>query len=205
MEVRPIKALTGESEFNEVFFDNASTPADNIVGEVDEGWSVASTLLGLEHGDEAAIIPINLRAEFDRLLAMAQQRGVTKDPVIRQRIADTYIRCEIMRFIGLRILTGVISGGALGPEASVSKLYWSEYHQRATQVAIDVLGADALIVQGRGPLRAYRTDDPGAPNTSGSWLGAFYNSVAGTIMAGTSEVQRNILGQAVLGLPREPR
>jgi hypothetical protein len=204
IEVRPIKAMSGESEFNEVFFDGATTPVDNIIGEVDQGWAVASTLLGLERGDEAAIIPINLRAELERLMAMARERGRTEDPIVRQRVADVYIRCEIMRYIGLRILTGVINGGSLGPESSISKLYWSEYHKRATKLAVDVLGSDALVIEGRGPLRAYRTDDPGAPNSSGSWLGAFYNSVAGTIMAGTSEVQRNILGQSVLGLPREP-
>src|SRR5204862_5930208 len=92
-----------------------------------------------------------------------------------------------------------------GPEASISKLYWSEYHRIVTELALDVLGADGLVPHGRGPLRAYRTDDPGAPNTTGSWVGAFYNAVAGTIYAGTSEVQRNILGESVLGLPREPR
>jgi hypothetical protein len=103
----------------------------------------------------------------------------------------------------LRILTGVLSGdGVLGPEASIAKLYWSEYHGLATELALDVLGAEAMIVDGRGPLRSYRTDDPGASNTSGSWLGTFYNATAGTIYAGTSEIQRNIVGEQVLGLPR---
>jgi hypothetical protein len=125
--------------------------------------------------------------------------------VVRNRLADAYVRCEVMRFLGLRILTGVLRDGKLGPEASVSKLYWSEYHQRVTRLALDILGADVMAIEGRLPLRAYRTDDPGAPNTTGSWVGAAYNAVAGTIYAGTSEVQRNILGEAVLGLPREPR
>lgn len=110
-----------------------------------------------------------------------------------------------MRFLGLRILSGVLRQGSLGPEASISKLYWSEYHRRVTNLALDVLGADALQIEGRLPLRAFRTDDPGAPNTSGSWVGSFYNATAGTIYAGTSEVQRNILAETVLGLPREPR
>jgi alkylation response protein AidB-like acyl-CoA dehydrogenase len=125
--------------------------------------------------------------------------------VRRQQLADLHVRCEIMRFLGLRTLTSVLTSGSLGPEASISKLYWSEYHQRATGVALDVLGADALALEGRGPLRAYRTDDPGAPNTTGSWIGTFYNAVAGTIYAGTSEVQRSILAESVLGLPREPK
>jgi alkylation response protein AidB-like acyl-CoA dehydrogenase len=203
VDVRPIRALSGESEFNEVFFDAATTPADYVVGEVDRGWAVATTLLGLERGEEAATNPILFRAELDRLVAMAQRRGHAADPIVRQRLADAFIRCEIMRFLGMRILTGVLrGGGTLGPEASISKLYWSEYHRRTTELALDVLGAGALVVDGRGPLRAYRTDDPGAPNTSGSWLGAFYNATAGTIYAGTSEVQRNIVGEHVLGLPR---
>lgn len=205
VEVRPITAMSGESEFNEVFFSAATTPADHVVGDVDAGWAVASTLLGLERGEEAATNPILFRAELDRLLAMAGERGRTDDPVIRDRLADLHARCEVMRYMGLRILTGVLSTGALGPEASISKLYWSEYHQRATRLALDVLGADALAVEGRGPLRSYRTDDPGAANTSGSWIGTAYNAVAGTIYAGTSEVQRTILGESVLGLPREPR
>ena len=183
--------------FNEVFFTAATTPADCVVGQVDNGWAVTTTLLGLERGEEAATNPILFRAELDRLVAMARERGRGDDPVVRDRLADAYGRCEIMRFLGLRILTGVLTTGALGPEASVSTLYWSEYHQLVTQLALDVLG--------RGPLRAYRTDDPGAANSSGSWIGAAYNAVAGTIYAGTSEVQRNILGESVLGLPQEPR
>jgi alkylation response protein AidB-like acyl-CoA dehydrogenase len=205
IEIRPIVALSGESEFNEVFFADATTPADYVVGQVDGGWAVASTLLGLERGEEAATNPILFRAELDRLLEMAKVRDRTKDRVMRDRLSDVYARCEVMRFLGLRILTGVLRDGTLGPEASVSKLYWSEYHQRVTRLALDVLGADAMTLEGRLPLRAYRTDDPGAPNTTGSWVGAAYNAVAGTIYAGTSEIQRNILAESVLGLPREPR
>lgn len=205
VEVRPITAMSGESEFNEVFFSGATTPSDHVVGEVDGGWAVASTLLGLERGEEAATNPILFRAELDRLLALARERGAADDPVIRDRLADLHARCEVMRYLGLRILTGVLSTGTLGAESSISKLYWSEYHQRAASLALDVLGAAAMVVEGRGPLRAYRTDDPGAANTSGSWIGTAYNAVAGTIYAGTSEVQRTIIGESVLGLPREPR
>ena len=108
-----------------------------------------------------------------------------------------------MRFVGLRILTGVVhGGGTVGPEASISKLYWSEYHRVTTELALDVLGSGALVVDRRGPLRAYRTDDPGAANASGSWLGACYYATAGTIYAGKSQVQRSIIGESVLGLPR---
>ena len=202
IEVRPIRAMSGESEFNEVFFTNATTASGNIVGEVNAGWAVANTVLGLERGDEAATNPILFRAELDRLVAMARERGALGDPVIRDRLADLHVRCTVMRYLGLRILTTVLRDGALGNEGSIAKLYWSEYHQRVASVAIDILGPDAFVIEGRLPLRAYRTDDPGAPNTSGSWLGALWNSTAGTIYAGSSQVQRNIIGEKVLGLPR---
>ena len=203
VEVRPIRMLSGETEFNEVYFDGAVTDAANVVGRPNDGWAVAMTLLGLERGDEAATNPILFRAELDRLFALATERGRTSDPVVRDRLADAYVRCEIMRYVGMRILTGVLYGdGTVGNEASISKLYWSEYHQRVARLAVEVLGADALVVEGRGPLRAHRTDDPGAPNTTGSWLGMLWNATAGTIYAGTSQVQRTIIAEKVLGLPR---
>jgi alkylation response protein AidB-like acyl-CoA dehydrogenase len=205
INVRPIRALSGESEFNEVFFDGATTPADHVVGEINGGWAVTTSLLGLERGDEAATNPILFRAELDRLVILARERGRLSDPIIRERLARARARCDIMRLLGLRVLTGVLAGEQLGPESSISKLYWSEYHQMVTALALDILGSDALAVSGRGPLRSYRTDDPGAANTTGSWVGAFWNATAGTIYAGTSEIQRNILAETVLGLPRERR
>jgi alkylation response protein AidB-like acyl-CoA dehydrogenase len=206
--VRPIRAMSGESEFNEVFFDGAVTDEANVVGEVDGGWAVTQTLLGLERGEEAATNPVLFRAELDRLVAMAKERagegGI--DPVTRDALARLHARCEIMRYLGSRILTDVLNNdGRVGPESSITKLYWSEYHKEVTAVALRVLGADAMVMQGRVPLRAYRFDDPGAPNNSGSWVGTLYNATAGTIYAGTSEIQRNILAEVVLGLPREPR
>ena len=205
IEIRPIRALTGDSDFNEVFFTGARTPADLVVGAAGEGWPVAMTLLGHERGEEAATNPILFRAELDRLLALAAERGRDHDPLIRQRLAWCYARVEIMRYLGYRILTQVLNGTELGAAASVAKLYWSEYHAAATELALDIGGLDGLVPEGRGPLRAVRTDDPGAPNSSGSWLGAFLNARAGTIYAGTSEVQRNILAETVLGLPKERR
>ena len=205
IDIRPIRQLTGDSDFNEVFFTGARTPADLVVGPPGEGWQVAMTLLGHERGEEAATNPILFRAELDRLLALAAERGRDGDPLIRQRLAWCYARVEIMRYLGYRILTQVHSGTELGAAASVAKLYWSEYHVAATELALDIQGLDGLVPQGRGPLRAVRTDDPGAPNSSGSWLGAFLNARAGTIYAGTSEVQRNILAETVLGLPKERR
>lgn len=121
VEVRPIRAMSGDSEFNEVFLSDATTSRDAVVGEVNGGWAVASTLLGLERGEEAAINPILFRAELDRLVALARDTGRAAEPVVRDRLADLYSRCEVMRFVGLRILTGVLTTGSLGPEASISK------------------------------------------------------------------------------------
>ena len=205
VEIRPIRTIGGPADFNAVFFDGARTSADNVVGEVNGGWAVAQSLLGLERGDEAATNPVQFRAEWDRLVDMARALRRLEDPILRDRIAQAYIRLETMRFLGYRILTGVLSTGTIGPEASISKLHWSEYHRDVTRLAIDVLGAAALVVEGRPPMRVYRADDPGAPNSTASWVGALYNGVADTIYAGTSEVQRNILAEQVLGLPREPR
>ena len=203
--VRPIRKMGGAPDFNEVFFDGARTSVDHVVGAVNDGWTVANSLLGLERGDEAATNPVQFRAEFDRMVRMARELGRLDDPVVRDRIADAYIRVETMRYLGYRILTGVLTTGTIGPEASISKLQWSEYHRDVTRLAIDILGAQAMVVEGRPPIRGYRADDPGAPNSTASWIGALYNGVADTIYAGTSQIQRNILGERVLGLPREPQ
>ena len=205
IEVRPIRMINGEAEFSEVFFTGARTRAEHVVGPVNSGWKVAQTLLGFERGDEAATLPLLFRAELDRLIALVRERGLQDDPLVRQELARCLSSVEIMRFLGYRVLTGLISGTAPGPEASVFKLIWSEYHQQVTDLAMNVLGLPGLAPAGRGPLRVYRTDDPGAPNSTGSWSGVFLNARAGTIYAGTSQVQRNILGEGVLGLPREPR
>jgi len=205
VEVRPIRMITGQSEFNEVFFTGARTALGNVVGEVNGGWAVAMTLLGFERGQAAATLPLRFRAELDRLLALAAERGATGDPVTRQRLAQCYSQVEIMRYLGYRALTSFLRGSRPGPEGSIFKLYWSEYHRRVTELAMDILGLDGLAPTGRWPTSAFQTDDPGAPNSTASWAGTFLNARAGTIYAGTSQVQRNILGEMVLGLPREPR
>jgi len=205
VEVRPIKMISGESEFNEVFFTDARTPVGNVVGGVNNGWAVAMTLLGYERGEAAATMPIRFRAELDRLFDLARERGRADDPVVRQRLAWCHTKVEIMRYLGMRTLTKFLAGEQPGPDASVSKLYWSEYHRAVTELAVDVLGADALVPSGRKPSSAFQADDPGAPNSSASWTNTFLNARAGTIYAGSSQIQRNILGEMVLGLPKEPR
>ena len=205
VEVRPITMITGESEFNEVFYTDATTPKHEVVGGVNNGWAVAMTLLGFERGEAAATLPILFGAEIDRLLQMARDRGVADDPIIRQRLAACYSKVQIMRFNGMRVLTRFLHGHHPGPDGAVSKLYWSEYHREVTELAIDILGADAMVPSGRWPSSAFQADDAGAPNSSGSWVGTFLNARAGTIYAGSSQIQRNIIGEMVLGLPKEPR
>jgi alkylation response protein AidB-like acyl-CoA dehydrogenase len=203
VEIRPIRKLTGGSGFYETFFTDARTPRHNVVGGVNAGWAVAMTLLGYERGEAAATMPIMFRSELDRLLALAQENGQAADPVIRQRLAWAYSKVEIMRFLGMRTLTKFLAGGEPGPGESTFKLYWSEYHKAMGELAVDILGAAALTPTGR-PSSGFQADDVGAPNSSASWVDTFLASRAETIYAGTSQVQRNIIGEMVLGLPKEP-
>lgn len=205
VEVRPFRMMSGQLHFNEVFFNGARTRADLVVGGVDNGWTVAQSLLGVERGEEAATNPILFRAEVERLVELARLYGRDQDPVIRQRIAWCWSKVEIMRFLGYRILTGWLKGAEPGPETSIAKLYWSEYHTKVTDLAMDIMGLHGQVPVGRPPLRTYRTDDPGAANSSASWSTTYLIALSGTIYAGTSQVQRNILAEKVLGLPREPR
>ena len=205
IEVRPIKMISGESEFNEVFYTDAVAPKDDVIGGVNNGWAVAMTLLGFERGEAAATNPIRFQAEVDRLFLLANERGVANDPRIRQRLVDCYSKVQIMRYNGMRVLTQFLRGHHPGPDAAISKLYWSEYHKQVTELALDIIGAEAMTPTGRPPSSAFMTDDAGAPNSTASWVGAFLNARAGTIYAGSSQVQRNIIGEMVLDLPKEPR
>ena len=205
IEVRPIKMMSGESEFNEVFYTDVVVPKENVVGGVNNGWAVAMGLLGFERGEAAATAPIRFQADLDRLVSLARERGMTDDPRVRQRLAWAHSKVQVMRFLGMRTLTRFLSGHHPGPEGAIFKVYWSEYHRLATELGVDLLGLDALVPVGRKPSSAFQTDDAGSPNSSMSWSMTFLNSRAGTIYAGSSEIQRNIIGEMVLGLPKEPR
>jgi alkylation response protein AidB-like acyl-CoA dehydrogenase len=206
IEVRPIEMLNHEREFCEVFFDGARTAAHHVVGGVGDGWAVAMTLLSHERGEEAATNPILFRAEFERLVALAREYGRDRDPMVRDALAWCFTRVETMRVLGYRILTQYLRDGELGATASISKLYWSEYHQRVSELAMQIMGPAGLVPTGARPFRNVRTDAPHAPNSTASWTNVFLlNARAGTVYAGSSEIQRNILGESVLGLPKEPR
>jgi alkylation response protein AidB-like acyl-CoA dehydrogenase len=147
VEIRRIATINGEREFCEVFFTDARTPATHVVGEVNEGWAVANTLLGFERGESAATFPLRFREELDRLIELAQTRGRSDDPIIRQGLARAHeeARSCACSGCGAHRPAGRPSAGS---ESSVSKLYWSEYHQRATTLALQILGADALAPHG---------------------------------------------------------
>jgi alkylation response protein AidB-like acyl-CoA dehydrogenase len=205
VEVRPIKMMSGESDFNEVFFTDAKCAKDAVLGEVNGGWAVAMTLLGNERGAGAAVNAIGFRSELDKLMTLAKERGVTEDPIIRQRLASAHTKVEIMRYFGYKALTNFLQGKQPGPDASIGKLFWSQHHQEITELSVDILGPDALVPTGVGPQTAFGVDRAGSPNDSANWVGVFYNARAGTIYAGTSQVQKGIVGEQILGLPKEPR
>jgi alkylation response protein AidB-like acyl-CoA dehydrogenase len=188
-----------------VFFTDARCPKDAHVGQVNGGWAVAMTLLGFERGAGSTTQAIRFGNELARLKSLARERGADRDPLIRQRLAWVHSKVEIMRYIGLRTLTEWLRGGQPGAQSSIMKLYWSELHKQVTELAVDILGADALTPSGSSPTSVFGPDEPGAPNDTSRWVGTFLNARAGTIYAGSSQVQRNIAGEMILGLPKEPR
>ena len=197
IEVRPIKQLTRTSEFNEVFFDAARTHADNVVGEVGEGWRVALATLAFERGVALLGHQLSFRGELDRLLLAARDRGRSCDPVLRQRLAQAHIELTIMRYNTLRSLSGV-DGPVAPPEASIAKLYWGSWHRATTELALDVLGPAGTVLDGEALAEneGYALDD---------FQRAFLFSRSETIYGGSNEIQRNIIGERVLGLPPEPK
>ena len=205
IEVRPIKMISGESEFNEVFYTDVVVPKENVIGGVNNGWAVAMTLLGFERGAAAAVNSIRYQDEYDRLVEMARTYDRHNDPKIRQRLAWCYTQVQMMRFLGYRTLTQFLAGHQPGPDAAISKLAWSEYHKVVTELAMEIMGVNGLVPTGRMPSSAFGPDDPGAPNSTNSWAMTFLNARAGTIYAGSSQIQKNIVGEMVLGLPKEPK
>jgi alkylation response protein AidB-like acyl-CoA dehydrogenase len=190
--VRPLAQMTGESEFNEVFFDDVRVPVENLVHEENEGWAVAITTLAYERDLLTFIRHISLRTALHRLVAIVRDRRRADDPVVRQKIARLWIGEQALQLNAYRSLTRILRGGAPGPEGSTSKLSWSRLDQELAQVATEVLG----------PYSQIRRGDRLAPD-DGQW--AFYASLAQAsgIRAGTSEILRNIVGERVLGLPKD--
>ena len=193
VEYRPIRQMSGASEFCEDFLDGVRAPLFNVIGGLNNGWRVAMTTLGHERGGRATVQHLGFEREFWELADTARKYGKAADPLVRQQLAQAYTGVQLMRFSGLRTLAEMAEGRPPGPEASVAKLFWSEYHKRLGEIAMAITGADGLL----------RPEGAGYPTTG--WQNVFLSSRAGTIYSGTSEIQRTIIGERGLGLPKEPR
>ena len=190
--LRPLRQITGEAEFNEVFFDNVRVPVANLVGKLNEGWSVAITTLAYERDLLTFIRHISLRNALHRLVRLAQEQRKGGDPILRQKLAALWIGEQALQLNGYRSLTKILRGGAPGPEGSTSKLFWSQLDQELAHVATEMIGPYSQIPHGSD----WAPDD-------GQW--EFYELLArgSGIRAGTSEILRNILAERVLGLPKD--
>ena len=202
VEVRPIVQVTGGSEFNEVFFDDAVTEAAMVVGGAGNGWAVAMGTLGFERGASTLGQQTGYRRELDSLLELARANGSIRDPSLRQDLMRSYSELEILRYNQLRMLTALVADGVPGPEMSIGKLYWASWHRRLGELGMRVRGTSAMVgVDATPPLED--------PLDIGYHLDplqrTFLYSRAHTIYGGSNQVQRNVIGERVLGLPREPR
>ncbi|HEV3369517.1 MAG TPA: acyl-CoA dehydrogenase family protein [Acidimicrobiales bacterium] len=209
VEVRPIEQVDGSAEFNEVFFTNVRCPKDNVIGGVNNGWKVAMTTLGFERGTSSTTGYRRFLKEFNQILSLAQERGRTGDPLIRQRLARSWAKIKIMEINGFRTLTDVLAGTHTTAALSAcNKMFWSEAHQETMLLAMDILGPDSQILLGSGDQESLL---PGgrrarARNYPVNDLQAlFFFSRSETIWGGTAEIQRNIVGERILGLPKEPK
>ena len=211
VEVRGITQPDGTAEFCEVFFTDARCPADNVVGGVNNGWKVANSTLAFERGQSATTGYRRFEEEYRLLVEAARANGAIDDPMIRQRLMQYFTKIQILRINGLRNLSSALSGSkdmgtiALG---ATNKMFWSEMHQRAMELALDIFGAEAMLIDSGpdggswpGAMRERRRE--GYP-VSGM-VSAFFFSRSETIWGGTSQIQRNIVGERVLGLPKEPK
>ncbi len=207
IEVRPITQVDGSAEFNEVFFTNARCPKDNVVGGVNNGWKVAMTTLGFERGSSATTGYRRFLKEWEQILAAAQRHGRATDALTRDRLVRSWQRIKIMQVNGWRTLTDALEGthraALLG---ACNKMFWSEAHRDTMELAMDVLGMESQILTGQGPgeasspgLRRGRADYPVSELQA-----SFFFSRSETIWGGTAEIQRKIVGERALGLPKEP-
>ena len=190
IEVRPIVQLTGTSEFNEVFFDDARAAAADIVGAPGDGWRVAMGTLAVERGVSTLGQQLGFQREFEAVLATARATGAIGDPDIGARIVDAWAGLQVMRYTALATLARS-SGDVPGTEANVNKLIWAQWHQRLGELAVDVAGGAATLA------------GPGYDLSNAQRL--FLYTRADTIYGGSNEIQRNVIAERLLGLPREPR
>jgi alkylation response protein AidB-like acyl-CoA dehydrogenase len=200
ISVVPIRQITGTAEFNEVFFDNVRVPADQVVGQVNGGWKVAMGTLAFERGALTLGQQMAFQREYGHILDTAKQTGRWDDPNIRQRLSDLWIRIRIMRWNAERTLA-VDANVELVREAMIHKLYWANLHQDMGELAMDVLGNAAMLT----PYADIHDDGSDLEREMDTHHKLFFFSRSDTIYGGSNEVQRNLIGERALGLPREPR
>jgi alkylation response protein AidB-like acyl-CoA dehydrogenase len=220
VEVRPIEQIDGSAEFNEVFLTNVRCPRENVIGGVNNGWKVAMTTLGFERGTSATTGYRRFQKEFNEILQLAQARGASRDPLLRQRLARSWSKIKIMQINGYRTLTDALRGtNATAALGATNKMFWSEAHQETMLLAMDILGMDGQILLGQvgqnGKDGGDGTDGkemllPGARHGRADYpvnnlQSIFFFSRSETIWGGSAEIQRNIVGERVLGLPKEPK
>jgi alkylation response protein AidB-like acyl-CoA dehydrogenase len=194
--VKPLKQLTGDAEFNEVFFDNVRVHESRVLGGVNNGWAVGLTTLMYERLALGFGLQVRLRISVDQLLDMARRmdkngRSLTKDPVMRQKLAQLWIDTESLKYTGARAVTRLLKGELPGPEASAGKMMWVETHQRLQELAMEIQGPYSQLARGAA-----------AAVDGGVWQYSFLRSRANSIEGGTTEIQKNIIGERVLGLPK---
>jgi alkylation response protein AidB-like acyl-CoA dehydrogenase len=206
VEVRPLKQITGHALFSEVFMTNARVEKSDLVGKLNEGWAIAQTTLGYERGGNSLGRVTRYAIAFHQLVRATKQlkRGgkpLLEDPAVRAKLGRLYAELEVQRYAGLRILSTLNKGERPGPESSITKLSYTEFEKRYYDTALEILGPWGQMMTAREEFEEIDTSS----GEAGTWATAFLWARAGTIYSGSSEIQKNIIGERVLGLPKEVR
>lgn len=203
VEVRPIRTMTGREELCEIFFTDASADAGSLLGKRGEGARVAMALLGFERGSAVSAHAACL-VEFRRLVDLVVVAGLQDDAEVRMRVAQCFSDLQVLRHLGLRNLSTMVAGQPPGAESSISKLRESEFRVKTAALAMEVLGAESSVRRGPAGIGYFTAEPRGAPNTPTMWIDQYLTARAASIYGGSAQIQRNILGERLLGLPREP-
>ncbi len=208
VEVRPLKQITGSSEFSEVFMTNARVEKSDQIGALGEGWAIAQTTLGYERGGRALARITTYATQYHRLLEAARRltrhgRPLLENPVVRQKLGRIWADLEVERYGALRVLTQLERGEHPGAGGSLTKLSYSEFEKRFMELAMEILGPYGQLTEGQP--EEFRLHIDTAVGDHGTWAYAYLWSRAGTIYAGSSEIQKNVIGERILGLPKETR
>jgi alkylation response protein AidB-like acyl-CoA dehydrogenase len=208
VEVRPLKQITGSSEFNEVFMTNARVDKADLLGRLGQGWEIAQTTLGFERGGNSIARVTRYASAFDRLVDSARKlrRGgkpLLEDAVVRSKLGRVYAEMEVQRYAALRVLSALQKGDSPGAASSITKLSYSEFEKRYYELCLEILGPYGQVTD--GGLEESSLDVDSSSGVRSSWAYAFLWARAGTIYSGSSEIQKNVIGERVLGLPKEIR